>query len=324
MPVLKSHRIAVLCGGPSSEAEVSRRSGRNCYEALKRLGYSNTMLIELDTRLPQILAEEGIEVVFLALHGQYGEDGCIQGMLEILQIPYTGSRLQAMALTMDKHIAKCLLKEAGLPVLPWVTTTLDETEARHSLESEKLIYPLIVKPLSEGSSVGMSKVCIPKELPQALAAAQPYCERVLIEPFVTGKDLTVGVLQKGTEFLALPILELRSLSASGWYDYEAKYTPGLTEFILPAALPESESKRIQDLAVLAHQALGCYGVSRVDFVYDTERKQPFILEVNTIPGMTAVSDLPAQAEAFGMSYDDLVECILQTACLQTSAQAAAI
>jgi D-alanine-D-alanine ligase len=317
-PVTKSHKIAVLCGGPSSEAEVSRRSGRNCYEALLRLGYEKTMLIELDSRVAQTLVEEDIDVVFMALHGKYGEDGCIQGLLEILQIPYTGSRLKAMALSWDKHVTKCLLAQAGLPVLPSVVTRLELSAAQAAIESAGLTYPLISKPPSEGSSVGMQKIETPADLEAALEAAKPYCDEVLIEPFVTGKDLTVGVLHRADGLVAMPILELRSKSASGWYDYEAKYTPGMTEFILPAELSEADTRQVQDLAIAAHKALGCHGVSRTDFVFDTQRNAPFILEVNTIPGMTAVSDLPAQAQVFGLSYDELVDCILQTACLEAA------
>lgn len=319
--VSKLTRIAVLCGGPSSEADVSRRSGRNCYESLKRMGYEHVMLIEVDKNIAEKLKDEEIEVAFIALHGKYGEDGAIQGLLDILEIPYTGSRLKAMAVTIDKDLTKRLLKDAGLPVLPWQSFDVTDTKAIELIKSNSkelaLPYPLMVKPLCEGSSVGMSKVEKPEELDAAIEAVAKVSRNVMVEAFITGADLTVGVLEKmtdtGSEFIATPILELRSKSKAGWYDFEAKYTKGLTEFVLPAEISQGTTHRVQELAKQAHKVLGCHGVSRVDFVLDKSTDQPYILEVNTIPGMTDVSDLPAQCQTMGMNYDELVEFILQSA-----------
>ena len=312
--VSKFANIAVLCGGPSSEAEVSRRSGRNCYEALKRLGYEHVMLIEVDKHVTEKLKDESIEIVFLALHGQYGEDGSIQGLLDILQIPYTGSRLRAMAITWDKDITKRLLKDAGLPVLPWQCFDVDDANQIELIKEGALPYPLMLKPLCDGSSVGMSKVESPEQLEPAIMTVAKTSQKAMVEAFITAADLTVGILEKANgELLVTPILELRSKSKAGWYDYEAKYTQGLTDFVLPAEISAGTTHRVQALAKQAHQTLGCYGVSRVDFDLDKATDQPYILEVNTIPGMTDVSDLPAQANAIGIGYDELVEMILQTA-----------
>ena len=313
MTVNHSHKIAVLCGGPSSEAEVSRRSGKNCYEALKRLGYQNTLLLEVDETIANQLKEESVDIAYIALHGKYGEDGCIQGLLEVLKIPYTGSRLAAMALTIDKDRTKTILKQARLPVAVSITVTKGQQGITKLLKDTQLNYPVMIKPIQEGSSVGMSKVDSEAELDKALEFAGQYSEKLMIEQFISGKDLTVGVLEKSGEPIATPILELKS--KTGWYDFEAKYTPGLTEFILPAQVNEKTTHQIQQLAIQAHQAAECQGVSRVDFVLDTETQQPYILEINTIPGMTDVSDLPAQAKAMGISYDELVEWILQSATL---------
>lgn len=312
-PVLHNQKIAVLCGGPSSEAEVSRRSGKNCFEALKRLGYQNTLLMEVDKTIATRLKEESVDVAYIALHGKYGEDGCIQGLLEVLQIPYTGSRLQAMALTIDKDRTKVVLEQAGLPVAKSITVFKGDKTVSTQIAEAKLNYPVMIKPLQEGSSVGMSKVDAETDLQKAMDFASEYSDKLMIEQFITGKDLTVGVLEKNGQPIATPILELKS--KTGWYDYEAKYTPGLTEFILPATLDETLTQKVQQLAIQAHQVAQCQGVSRVDFVLDTQTQQPYILEINTIPGMTDVSDLPAQAKAMGVSYDELVEWILQSATL---------
>lgn len=305
----KQTRIGVLCGGLSSERDVSLRSGKNCIEALKRLGYENAQMIDVDRKIAQNLEKEGIEIAFLALHGKYGEDGCIQGLLEIVGIPYTGCRVAASALTMDKDLTKRLLKEAGLPVIPSVTFFLGNGRKNFSVDGE-LQFPVMVKPITEGSSIGMAKVNESEGLPLALKEAAQYTPYVMVEEFVPGKSITVGVFNQNGKPVVTPILELRTKTE--WYDLEAKYTEGLTEFILPAELPEDVTKAIQETTLKAHQVAGCHGLSRIDFVVSADNKF-YILEINTIPGMTDLSDLPAQANAMGVTYDQLVECILFTA-----------
>jgi D-alanine-D-alanine ligase len=307
--ITKETRVGVLCGGLSSEREVSLRSGKNCFEALQRLGYSQARLIDVDRDVARGLKDLSIEVAFLALHGKYGEDGSIQGLLEILDIPYTGNRVAASALTMDKDLTKRILKEAGLPVIPSVTFNLSNGRRDFSV-GQQLRYPVMVKPINEGSSIGMSKVNTEPDLMPALQEAAKFCQMVMVEEFVAGKSITVGVFEQDGKPVVTPILELRTKTE--WYDLEAKYTEGLTEFILPAELDADTTAQIQAATLVAHQTAGCRGVSRVDFVVAPDNKF-YILEINTIPGMTNLSDLPAQAKAMGVSYDDLVECILLTA-----------
>lgn len=290
-------KIAVLCGGMSSEREVSLRSGKNCFEALKRLGYENTCLIDVDRNIVKNLTDNGVELAFIALHGKYGEDGCIQGLLEILGIPYTGCGVKASAVCMDKEFTKRIVQTQGIPVIPSLETVTE--------------FPVMVKPVCEGSSIGMSKVNSSEELEKAISEAKKYGTGVIIEKFLEGQSITVGVLDIDEETVATPILELRV--KSGWYDYEAKYTKGLTEFILPAELSPELTKEIQSLAVKAHHAVEAKGMSRVDFIVSNEK--PYLLEINTIPGMTDLSDLPAQAKAMGIEYDQLVEIILKSASL---------
>lgn len=305
----KNSRIAVLYGGLSSEREVSLRSGKNCFDALQRLGYANVELLDVDQRIAQTLLDKQIEIAYIALHGKYGEDGCIQGVLELMGIPYTGCRVAASALTMNKALTKSVLKDAGLPVIDSVVFKSGSVNGKPV--EMNLPYPVMVKPINEGSSIGMSKVDQAEDLKEALKTGFQYADEVMVEQYVFGKSLTVGVVEVKGEPKVTPILELRP-TKSEWYDLEAKYTEGGTEFILPAELSEETTKAIQAATLQAHLAAGCRGVSRIDFVVDSDNKF-YILEINTIPGMTNLSDLPAQAKAMGIGYDELVECILKTA-----------
>ena len=305
LKIRKDVKIGVLCGGMSSERDVSLRSGKNCFEALKRLGYGNTCLIDVDKNISQILIEKKIDIAFIILHGKYGEDGCIQGLLDILEIPYTGCGVKSSAVCMDKEFTKRIVKTQNIPVIPSILiNNFDELNDKINLE-----YPLMVKPVTEGSSIGMSKVNTPEELEEAVKLAEKYKTGIMLEKFLEGKSVTAGVLNIDDKTIATPILELRS--KNGWYDFEAKYTKGLTEFILPAEIDEVMTKHTQSLAVKAHKAVEAKGLSRVDFII-TEN-EAYFLEINTIPGMTDLSDLPAQAKAMGIEYDELVEIILNSA-----------
>ncbi len=301
--------IAVLAGGMSNEREVSLRSGKNCLEALQRLGYKNAILIDVDKNIAQKLIDNKIEVAYNALHGKYGEDGCIQGVLEILGIKYTGCGVMSSALCMNKYYTKEMLKSAGIPLINSVFVRKDD----NLLEKVKpLKYPLMIKPVCEGSSIGMYKVCSEAELIEKYNEASKLNQDILIEEFLTGISATVGVLQSGDELFATEILEFRTKTE--WYDYEAKYTKGLTEFILPAKFSPELTQKIKELAIKAHKACGCNSLSRVDFyVVDGI---PYVLEINTSPGMTDLSDLPAQSKCIGISYDQLVQLILNSAGLQ--------
>lgn len=302
--------IAVLCGGMSSEREVSLRSGKNCFAALKRLGYENTVMIDVDKDIVKNLQDNKIDVAYLALHGKYGEDGCIQGLLEILGIPYTGCGVMASAISMNKEYTKKVLKDFDIPLIQSIT--VDETATIEYI-TKKVSYPLMVKPVCEGSSIGMAKVTNNAELEVALKDAFSYNSSVMLEEYIVGESMTVGVLDANGKTFATPILGFRTKTE--WYDFEAKYTEGMTEFILPAQISAEMTEEIQEIAVQSHKAVGATGMSRVDFLLDKETNIPYVLEINTIPGMTDLSDLPAQSKEMGIDYDNLVKIILNSALL---------
>ena len=302
--IQKETKIAVLCGGMSSEAEVSRRSGKNCYEALLRLGYKNAKLVEVTENIAKDL--EGFDIAYNALHGKYGEDGCIQGLLELMKIPYTGCGVMSSAVCMNKEYTKKVLSSAGLPLIKSVLISKGDNLYE---KVKSLKYPMMVKPVSEGSSLGMAKVSNADELVKAVFEASKYKQDIMIEEYLEGVSTTVGILEKENKLVATEILEFRTHTE--WYDYEAKYTKGMTEFTIPAELSDEMTQKVKDISIQAFKVCGCSGVSRVDFLITEDT--PYILEVNTSPGMTDTSDLPAQAAAMGISYDELVEIILQSA-----------
>lgn len=302
----KNARIGVLCGGMSSEKDVSMRSGKNCFEALKKLGYNNAELIVVDENISETLKAKKIEYAYIALHGKYGEDGCVQGLLEILKIPYTGCGVMSSAICMNKEYTKRILSTN--PAVPLVKSAFVQKGDNLQEKVKGLNYPLITKPVCEGSSFGMTKVNKPEELEKAYEEAIKFNNDVLIEEFIDGFFVTVGVLENEEKTFATEILEIRPKTE--WYDFEAKYTQGMSEFILPANLDKETTDNIKNIAVQAHITAGCSGVSRVDFMIMNNR--PYFLEINTSPGMTDVSDLPAQANAMGINYDNLVLLILNS------------
>ena len=299
-------KIGVLYGGMSSERDVSLRSGKNCYEALLRLGYKNVELIDVDKNIASKLIEKNIELAYIALHGKYGEDGCIQGLLEILGIPYTGCGVEASAVCMNKETTKKVLKDSGIPLIKSVTVKKEDDIFE---KIKGLSYPFMVKPLWEGSSIGMSKASDAEELKNSVEEAFKYSPEVMIEEYLIGKSTTVGVLDLRDKTIATSILEFRTKTE--WYDFEAKYTKGLTEFVLPAELDKDMTDKIKSLAIKAHKTVGATGMGRGDFLVTQDT--PYVLEINTIPGMTDLSDLPAQSKDIGISYDELVNIILQSA-----------
>lgn len=299
-------KIAVLMGGPSSEAEVSRRSGKNVLKALQNLGYKNSELIEVDENIAATLRTKNIEVVYNAMHGRFGEDGCIQGMLEVMGIPYTGCGVMASSVCMNKEYTKNILKEAGIPLIKSVLIKKGED---YKEKIKTLKYPLMLKPVSEGSSIGMYKVNNPEEMAECFEKSAQCGQDIMVEEYVQGKSLTVGVLEDGDNLFATEILEFRTKTE--WYDYEAKYTAGMTEFILPAELSEEMTTKVKQIAIDAFKACDCRGVSRVDFMVAQDKA--YVLEINTSPGMTDLSDLPAQSKAMDIDYDTLVQIILNGA-----------
>ena len=307
----KNCNIGVLYGGMSAEREVSLRSGKNVFDALRRLGYKNLTLIDVDKNIADKLKEAKIEICYNALHGRYGEDGCIQGLLEITGIKYTGCNVKSSAVCMDKETAKNILKKYGLNVINSVCTIKGENFIK---KAKSLNFPLMVKPAKEGSSIGMNKASNYKELENAVETAYKSDNKVLIEEFLEGCSVTVGVLDdiENKKTFATPVLGFETKTE--WYNYEAKYTKGLTKFVLPAPFDYKLTEEIQNTAIKAHKVLECTGVSRVDFL--VKDKIPYVLEVNTSPGMTDLSDLPAQANYMGINYDNLVELILKTALIK--------
>ncbi len=299
-------KIAVLMGGPSNEAEISRRSGKNIFKALQNLGYKNAELIEVDKNIAATLRTKNIEFVYNAMHGRFGEDGCIQGMLEVMGIPYTGCGVMASSVCMNKEYTKNILKEAGIPLIKSVLIKKGED---YKEKIKELKYPFMLKPVSEGSSIGMYKVNNPEEMVECFEKSAKYGQDVMVEEFIQGKGLTVGVLEDGDKMFATEIIEFRTKTE--WYDYEAKYTAGMTEFIIPAELSEEMTKKVKQIAVNAFKACDCRGVSRVDFMVADDKA--YVLEINTSPGMTDLSDLPAQSNAMGIDYDTLVQIILNGA-----------
>lgn len=308
----KNSRIGVLCGGLSNEREVSLRSGRNVFRALIELGYKDVTLVDVDRNIASVLVENKIEYAINVLHGRYGEDGCIQGVLEFLNIKYSGCGVKASSICMDKIMTKRVLETANIPLIKSVNVTKDN----YKEEVKKLNYPIMIKPACEGSSIGMTKVDSENELDSAINEALKCDSEILIEEYLVGESATVGVLEREAdgkiETFATPILGFKTKTE--WYDYEAKYTKGLTEFILPANFDEELTQKIKDLAVLAHKTCACRGVSRVDFL--VHNNIPYILEINTNPGMTDTSDLPAQSAAMGINYNELVDIILKSADLK--------
>lgn len=300
-------RIGVLCGGMSNEREVSLRSGKNVFEALLRSGYKNSVLIDVDENIAETLHEEGVEVVYNALHGKFGEDGCIQGLLEILKLEYTGCGVFASSACMNKAITKNILK--NFEDIPLIKSILINPNKDVVEQVKMLKFPVMIKPVSEGSSIGMYKVNSIDEFKEFYDKSAEIGQDILVEEYIQGVSATVGVLDNGDDTFATEILELRPKTE--WYDYEAKYTKGMTEFILPAELSDEMTQKVKDTAVKAYKACRCKGVSRVDFLISDDI--PYVLEINTSPGMTDVSDLPAQASAMGISYDELVLLILNNA-----------
>ncbi|MBI3312080.1 MAG: D-alanine--D-alanine ligase [Candidatus Omnitrophica bacterium] len=310
-------RIAVLMGGPSAEHEISLRSGHGIATALSRRGWSVTAIVipqeltvgQAGSFTRQALNEAKVEAAFIALHGPFGEDGTIQAICEELHIAYTGSDVQASRLGLDKVASRLRFEQSGLAVPAWQLVDLAD---RTGLEScaQRFGFPVVVKPTNQGSSLGVSLVTNEAELQDAIQQAARYDHRILMEAYVQGRELTVGIL--GAD--ALPLVEISSHHR--FFDYTAKYTPGQTEYVVPAPIPEELARQIQACGLLAHQALGCRHLSRVDLILDGANSQPVILEVNTIPGFTATSLLPKAAACAGIAYDELCERVMRMALSQ--------
>ncbi|RJL06369.1 D-alanine--D-alanine ligase [Paracoccus aestuarii] len=299
-----AHSVAVLMGGPSAEREVSLSSGRECADALRVAGYDVTE-IDLGTgrgdEIVRRLSDARPDVVFNALHGRWGEDGCVQGLLEWMGLPYTHSGVLASALAMDKTRAKEAFRAAGLPVVESVIADADEVRRRHVIPP-----PYVVKPNDEGSSVGVYIVHDGANQPPALGPEMPA--RVMVETYAPGRELTTTVMGDRA-------LDVTEILTDGWYDYAAKYTVGGSRHVIPAAIPDEIRQACLDMACRAHRALGCAGLSRTDFRWDEARGIAglVILEVNTQPGMTPTSLAPEQAAHAGIDFPALMRWMVEDA-----------
>jgi D-alanine-D-alanine ligase len=297
-------RIAVIAGGPSAEAEVSRSSGRGVAAALKET-WSDVTLLELDAQLPARLLDGGYDVVFPILHGPVGEDGTIQGFLEILGLPYVGSNVLASACAMDKIVAKQMFRAFGLPVARDVIVEAGEPlDAAIARIESTLPRDVVIKPVGQGSGLGVGFASTRDELTAALREALAFGDHVLVEERIFGKEITCAVLER-PQPEAFPTLEVRT-PAGSWYDFQHRYTQGLSEHVIPAELPDEQNRRVMEIAVTAHRALRCRDLSRADFTVPAEG-EPVLLEVNTLPGMTPTSLFPDEARAGGFDFAALVK-----------------
>ena len=304
-------RIGVLMGGRSSERDISLRTGQAVYQALIRRGY-DAVAIDVTDRLCRDLEDHKVAIAFLSLHGAGGEDGTVQGLLETMGIPYTGSGVRASAVGMHKAAAKMLLAAHGIP-LP-AGTVVRECESpslAKVLRRTKLRLPIVVKPVSQGSTIGVTIVRHSRQWKEALSLAHRFDSEVMVEDYIPGHEATVSILSTAAEGLKVfPAIEI--VASDGFYDFAAKYQKGKTRYLCPAPLPTKVVHRISELARRTYEVLGCEGAARVDFRI-TPKGRPYVLEINTVPGMTETSLLPMAAAQVGMAYDDLVEHILQSA-----------
>ena len=307
----KDARIAVLFGGPSAEAEVSRSSAEGVANALQEI-YRNVEVLALDNALTERLFSGSIDVVFPVLHGPPGEDGTLQGYLEILGLPYVGSGVQASAVGMDKVAAKLAFAAAGLPLAEQVVVTREAGVPEAVARVRRALGDrVVVKPTGQGSALGVSFVDNENDLHGALTTAFSFGPQALVEARLDGREITVGVIDTSEGPRAFDVIEIFTPEGS-WYDYEHRYTEGLSEHVMPAPMSSAQTARLQEIAVAAHVALGCRDLSRADFVVADEATE-ILLEVNTMPGMTPTSNYPDGARSIGMEFPELVSYFIERA-----------
>ena len=301
-------RVGVLMGGPSSEREISLKSGKAVFFALKEALVDAVAIdITTDNREENIclLRKHNLDCAFIALHGRFGEDGVVQEILEKLNLPFTASGIKASQLAMNKIGALEIFSQGGLAV-PQSQFLKKSTYSKEKVFINQLGFPLVVKPSNHGSSIGLSMLENEQQLPGAIELAFKFDESIIIQQYISGRELTVGIL----DALALPVIEI--IPHNKFFDFAAKYQDNSTEYIIPAVLDQSISLKIQQVALKAHKLLGCYGCSRVDIILAADGR-PYILEVNTIPGMTATSLLPKAAKIMGMDFTQLCMKLLELA-----------
>jgi D-alanine-D-alanine ligase len=309
--------VAVLKGGPSLERQVSLRSGARVQDALERLGHE-VLPIDVGADLIERLELQRPDVAFLALHGRGGEDGTVQELLDIVGIPYTGSGVLACMRSVDKVLTKHLLLEAGLPTpefFAFSETAFRELGAADALPAieERLAFPIVVKPAAQGSALGVKFARTAQDVPAALVAAFSYDSRVLLERYVSGRDVAVSIL----DGRPLPVVEAVPRDED-FYDFESRYEIGRTDFLCPAELTDECTAKTQELALATYELLGCRGFARVDLMIEEASGEPLVLEVNAIPGLTETSLLPMAAEASGISFDELIGKLVELALSRVS------
>lgn len=295
---LKNKKIGVLCGGVSSEREISLQSGKAIFNALKKLGLK-AVLIDVNKNVAQKITKEKIDIAYITLHGKMGEDGTIQGMLEIMGIPYTGCGVFASSASMDKIISKKLFEYAKIPTAKWFIVE------KFKPLPEKINYPVVVKPATQGSAIGISIVKNEKEFEKAIKLAFTFDEQILVEQYIKGTEITAGVLNGEN----LPVVEI--VPKGKFYDFKSKYTVGQSTHIIPARLSKKVISKIEKIAKTVYREFKCKGMCRVDMIVD-KKENIYALEVNTLPGMTQTSLFPDAAKAKGLSFEDLVLEILKT------------
>lgn len=304
-------KVAVIGGGTSPEAEVSRVSATQVVDGLKPR--HDAVYVEFDTDLPTRLQDIEPDVVFPVLHGVPGEDGSIQGFLEVVGLPFVGSGMSASALAIDKYQAKCVWREHSIPVLPmklldktaWSSSNCDEVEST-------LGSALAIKPRSQGSALGVKLLPEGGDLNSALDEVFESHDQLIVEPFKKGREITVAVLERDGIAIALPIIEIQVLADGEWYDYTNRYKVGASRHILNPEMPSASAEALKRYAVAAHCLLGCRDLSRSDFILD-EQNQPWLLEINTIPGMTPTSLFPDAARGYGIEFPELMDLLINNA-----------
>ncbi|QTA90228.1 D-alanine--D-alanine ligase family protein [Desulfonema magnum] len=306
---MKKLTVALLSGGISSEREVSLKSGSQVFEALDKEKY-NIIQYDPETDLGRLVSDAAeIDVALIILHGPYGEDGTIQGMLDLLDIPYQGTGVLGSAIAMNKLVSKECYEKAGLPVPPYIASVRYDKPADPEEYTEHLGLPLVIKPAAGGSSIGMSIVRSEEFLKEAVDKAFAYDDTVLIEAYIKGTELTCGIIGNNDDLQALPLIEIIPDEAHEFFDYEAKYVAGLTQEICPARIDESLAEKARTYAKMAHQALCCKGYSRTDMIL--RNQEIYVLETNTIPGMTQTSLFPRAAKAAGISFSQLLDKLIE-------------
>ncbi len=302
-------RIAVIYGGKSREREVSLKSGKGIAKALIAKGYD---VKEIDYNSKEFVHQlEDIDLAYIALHGRYGEDGRIQGLLDILEIPFVGSGVLASALAMDKGKAKRVFDHAGIRVAKdLLLYKKDNLKNQIKMIKDSFEFPLVVKPNQEGSTIGLFIVSNLEQLDEAIENAFVFDDVIMIEEFIAGTEVTIAVLETEKDIQALPIIEIIP-NKNTYYDYESKYSQGGSDHIIPARIDINTENLLKKWAITAHQELGCETLSRVDFIIPKDGSLPVILEVNTLPGMTETSLFPDAGRAIGLSYEDLVSLFVE-------------